>query len=301
MGTKKTFKLNKDYYGYIFIAPFIIVFLLFSFYPILNTFYLSFTNTQLMSGFKGEFSGLLNYTRLFETPMFMKSVKNTWLIWGLNFIPQMFFALLLAVLFNNQRLKLRGVGGFKAIYFLPNLLMPAAVASLFNSFLSLYGPVNQFLISIGITSEAINFLQLPVYAVSTVAFIQWWMWFGQTTIILFAGMTSISPTYYEAAMVDGASQFRMFKSITLPLLKPILVYTLVTSVVGGLQMFDIPFLLTNGTGQPQGSIMTMNILMNMKRTSAAGDIGAAAAVSVMIFLMSAVVSLIVMKLLSEKE
>ncbi len=298
---KQNCRINKDYFGYIFVAPFVIVFLLFSLYPIINTFYLSFTNTQLMTGFKGQFTGLLNYTRLFETPMFLQSVKNTWIIWLINFIPQITFALLLATLFNNQRLKLRGVGVFKAIYFLPNLLMPAAVASLFNSFLSLYGPVNQLLISTGITVEAINFLKLPFFTVSTVAFIQWWMWFGQTTIVVFAGMTSISLTYYEAAMVDGASQFAMFKFITLPLLKPILIYTLVTSVVGGLQMFDIPYLLTNGTGQPQGSIMTMNILMNMKRTSAAGDIGAAAAVSIMIFIMSAIVSLIIMKLLSEKE
>ncbi len=296
-----TSKVEKNYYGYLFIAPFVIVFLLFSFYPIVNTFYLSFTNTQLMTGFDGEFTGLLNYKRLFETPLFMQSVKNTWIIWILNFIPQMVFALLLAVLFNNQRLKLRGVGGFKAIYFLPNLLMPAAVASLFYSFLSLYGPVNQFLLSTGITTEAIDFLKSPFYAVSTVAFIQWWMWFGQTTIVVFAGMTSISPTYYEAAMVDGATQFQMFKAITLPLLKPILVYTLVTSVVGGLQMFDIPYLLTNGTGAPQGSIMTMNVLMNMKRTSAAGDIGAAAAVSVMIFIMSSIISVIIMKLLADKE
>ncbi len=298
---KQTYRLNKDFFGYIFIAPFIIVFLLFSLYPIVNTFYLSFTNTQLMTGFKGEFTGLQNYIRLFETPMFLQSVKNTWIIWLINFIPQITFALLLATIFNNQRLKLRGVGVFKAIYFLPNLLMPAAVASLFNSFLSLYGPVNQLLISTGMTSEAISFLKVPFFTVSTVAFIQWWMWFGQTTIVIFAGMTSISLTYYEAAMVDGASQFAMFKSITLPLLKPILIYTLVTSLVGGLQMFDIPYLLTNGTGQPQGSIMTMNILMNMKRTSAAGDIGAAASVSIMIFLMSALVSLIIMKLLSEKE
>ncbi len=296
-----TSKVEKDYYGYIFIAPFIIIFLLFSFYPIVNTFYLSFTNTQLMTGFKGTFVGLQNYTRLFDTPLFMQSVKNTWVIWILNFVPQMVFALLLATLFNNQRLKLRGVGIYKAVYFLPNLLMPAAVASLFYSFLSLYGPVNQFLLGAGIINEAIDFLKFPKYAVGTVAFIQWWMWFGQTTIVLFAGMTSISPSYYEAGMVDGATQYQMFKGITLPLLRPILVYTLVTSLVGGLQMFDIPYLLTNGTGAPQGSIMTMNVLMNMKRTSTAGDIGAAAAVSVMIFIMSSIISVIIMKLLSNKE
>lgn len=293
--------VNKNLYGYLFLIPFFLVFIAFSLYPIVNTFYLAFTNTQLLSGFEGEWVGLVNFKRLFETSLFVTSVKNTFTIWIISFIPQITFAMLLAVLFNNQRLKLKGVGVYKAIYFLPNLIMAVTVASLFSSLLSLYGPVNQFLVSNGFLKESIDYLKSASYTRFTVEFIQFWMWFGQTTIILYAGMTAISPTYYEAAMVDGATQKTMFFNITLPLLKPIVVYTLVTSLVGGLQMFDIPFLITNGKGDPNGSVMTMNVLMNMKRTSPAGDIGAAASVSVMIFIISSVLAFAVYKLLSEKE
>lgn len=297
----KKSKLNKDYYGYIFIAPFIIIFCLFSFYPIVNTFYLSFTNAKLMTGLKGDIIGLDNYKLLFQTDAFMTALKNTWIIWIFNFIPQIGFALFLSVLFTNKRLNLKGIGLFKTIFYLPNLLMPATIAALFFSFLSLYGPINQFLVSNGIIKEAIHFLNSGNFAKGTVVFIQWWMWFGQTTIVIMAGMTSISPSYYESAMIDGATQTNMFTGITLPLLKPILVYTMVTSLVGGLQMFDIPFLLTNGRGDPESSIMTLNVLMNLKRTSSQGDIGAAAAVSIMIFIMSSACAYLIFKFLQNDD
>ncbi|WDU83441.1 carbohydrate ABC transporter permease [Caloramator sp. Dgby_cultured_2] len=127
------------------------------------------------------------------------------------------------------------------------------------------------------------------------------MWFGTTLIIIMAGMTSISPSFYESAMVDGANSWQMFTKITLPLLRPVLVYILVTSLVGGMQMFDIPYMLTDGRGSPNGSIMTMNILMYMKFSSNKGHIGAAASVGVMIFLVTCISALIIIKLLKEKE
>ena len=124
-----------------------------------------------------------------------------------------------------------------------------------------------------------------------VVFIQWWTWFGQTLIIVMAGMTSIPVQLYEAAMVDGASAWQMFRRITLPLLKPILIFIFVTSLVGGMQMFDIPFLLTDGRGSPASSIQTNNILMYMKFASSKGHIGAASSVGVMIFIMTSICAL----------
>ena len=153
--------------------------------------------------------------------------------------------------------------------------MPAAVAALFFSLFSYFGPVNQFMVRAGFMSEAMHFLQDPMIARGLVIFIQWWMWFGVTIIILMAGMTSISISLYEAAMVDGATAMQMFRRITLPLLKPILIYIFVTSLVGGMQMFDIPYLLTDGRGSPSQSILTNNILMYMKFSSTQGHIGAA--------------------------
>ncbi len=248
-----------------------------------------------------EIVGLDNFTKLFSDKFFIQALKNTWKIWLLNFIPQIGIAMLLAVWFTSQRLKIKLVGFWRTIYYLPNLLMPATIAILFFNLFSLYGPVNQFTVRAGILNEAIDFFRSNGWTQSILIFVQWWMWFGATLIILMAGMTSISATYYEAAMVDGANAWQMFRKITLPLLKPVLVYTLVTSLVGGMQMFDIPYMLTDGRGSPNGSIMTLNVLMYMKFSSNKGHIGAAASVGVMIFIITCTASLLVFKVLQERR
>ena len=291
---------QRNYYGYLFIAPFIIGFLIFGLYPVYNTIYLSFTDTTLMTS-EANFIGLQNFERLFADDFFMKAVRNTWLIWGLNFIPQIGIALLLSVWFTSTRLKIRGIGGWRAVFYLPNLLMPAAIAALFFSLFSFYGPVNQFLVRVGILPEAMHFLQDVPITRSLVIFIQWWMWFGSTVIIVMAGMTAIPISLYEAAMVDGASSTQMFGRITLPLLKPILIFIFVTSLVGGMQMFDIPFLLTDGRGSPGSSIMTNNILMYMKFSSSRGHIGAASSVGVLIFIMTTICALGIFYFLRERD
>jgi multiple sugar transport system permease protein len=179
--------------------------------------------------------------------------------------------------------------------------MPAAVAALYFSLFSYYGPVNQWLVGSGYLEEAVHFLQKPSVARGLVIFIQWWMWFGQTIIIVMAGMTSIPTHLYEAAMVDGASSNQMFWRITLPLLKPILIFIFVTSLVGGMQMFDIPYLLTDGRGSPSGSIMTNNILMYLKFASSKGHIGAAAAVGVVVFIMTCICAAAIFYVLRDRN
>ena len=293
-------KFKRDHYGYIFIAPFIIAFLIFGLYPVYNTFYLSFTDTTLLGG-DANFVGLTNFTRLFADNIFMKAVKNTWIIWILNFIPQIGIAMLLAVWFTSLRLRLKGVGVWRALFFLPNLLMPAAIAALFFSLFSFYGPVNQFLVRAGILPEAMQFLQNQTIARGLVIFIQWWMWFGATIILLMAGMTAIPTALYESAMIDGANERQMLWRITIPLLKPILIFVFVTSLVGGMQIFDIPYLLTDGRGSPAGSIMTNNILMYLKFSSSKGHIGAASAVGVLVFIMTCICAFGIFYFLREKE
>ncbi len=293
-------RLKKISTPYLFLAPFVIGFLIFGLYPVLNTIGLSFTNTILMSK-NSEFIGLDNYRRLFADDVFMRAVRNTWTLWILNFLPQIGIAMLLAVWFNNARLNIRGVGMWRAMFYLPNLLTPAAVAALFASLFAYYGPVNQLVVRAGFVPEAVRFLESPEVARGLVVFIQWWTWFGQTMIILMAGMTSIPIPLYEAAMVDGANAWQMFTRVTLPLLKPILIYIFVTSLVGGMQMFDIPFLLTDGRGSPQSSIQTNNILMYMKFNSSKGHIGAASSVGVLVFLMTTACALGIFYFLSERD
>jgi multiple sugar transport system permease protein len=299
-GTKRFGGFRKNYHGYLFIAPFVIGFLIFGLYPIYNTFALSFTDFTLMAR-AGNFIGLKNFERLFADDVFLKAVRNTWLLWILNFIPQIGIAMLLSMWFTDARLKLKGVGAWRALFYLPNLLMPAAVAALFFSLFSFYGPVNQFMVRAGFLKEAMQYLQSAPVTRGLVVFIQWWMWFGQTVIIVMAGMTSIPISLYEAAMVDGATATQMFRRITLPLLKPILIYIFVTSLVGGMQMFDIPFLLTDGRGSPSSSIMTNNILMYMKFASSKGHIGASSSVGVLVFLMTSICALGIFYVLRERD
>ena len=293
-------KVRKEYYGYLFTAPFVIGFLLFGLYPVYNTFALSFTNTTVMSR-EAEFIGFQNFERLFADDFFWTAIKTTWLIWLLNFIPQIGIALLLSVWFTSTRLKIKAVGVWRAIFYLPNLLVPAAVSALFFSLFSFYGPVNQFMVRGGFLEEAMHYLQNRTVARSLVVFIQWWMWFGQTVIIVMAGMTSIPISLYEAAMVDGATATQMFRRITLPLLKPILIFIFVTSLVGGMQMFDIPYLLTDSRGGPGNAILTNNIHMYLKFSSSKGHIGAASSVGVVVFIMTCICALGIFYFLREKD
>lgn len=245
--------------AYLFIAPFVIVFLVFNIYPILLTFYYSLTNYSGMGGIaNAEFVGFGNYIRLVTDSYFFEAFGNTLKIWGFNFVVQMMIALGLALLFSDIRLKLKGVGLFRALFYLPNIITIASVALLFNILLDWnHGALNQMLLSLGIIDSPINWLNSPVYAQSAVALIGAWMWFGNSFIILLAGISGISRDYYEAAYIDGASWWQSFTNITLPQLKPILLYVLITSIIGGLQLFDLPMLLTDTRGAPQGSLNTM--------------------------------------------
>jgi len=146
------FKKNST--AYLFLLPFVLGFLVFGIYPILNTLLLSFTNTMIMGGGEAEFVGLDNFTRLFADGVFLRAVGNTWFLWILGFIPQICIPLFLAILFTNARLQIKGVGVWRAIFFLPNLLMPVAIAALFSTLFGLYGPMNQFLVRLGVLSEA---------------------------------------------------------------------------------------------------------------------------------------------------
>ena len=293
-------KLKHHQYGYLFVAPFIIGFLVFGLYPVVNTIVLSFTDRTLMSS-SYSFIGLRNFQNLFADTTFTTAITNTWALWLMNFIPQLEIAFLLAIWFTNNRLKLKGIGIWRMIFYMPNLMMASAVAALFFSLFSFYGPVNQFLVRSGFLAEAIDFTRRAAVMRGLVVFIQWWMWFGQTCILLMAAMTAISPSLYEAALVDGAGSFQMFRMITLPLIKPVLIYILVTSLVGGMQMFDIPYLLTDGRGSPHNSILTNTINMYMKFHSSKGHIGAASSVGLIVFLMTSVVALLIFFLLREKH
>lgn len=284
-------KLNN--YGYLFILPFFIVFITFTLYPIFLSFYFSFTSYSGMGD--PQFIGLANYKRLFTDTYFLKAFGNTLYIWGINFFFQLGIALLLAALFSDIRLRLKGLGFFRALFYLPNLITITSVALLFSILLGWHhGTINHILLDLGLISEPINWLNNPTTARWSVALIGAWMWFGNTFIILMAGISGISKDYYEAALIDGANRVQTFTKVTIPLLKPILLYVLITSLIGGLQIFDLPMLITDGTGAPQGSLNTM-VLYLYNQAFRYNNYGYAAAVAYGLFVITVIFSIITFK------
>ena len=183
-------------------------------------------------------------------------------MWIMGFVPQILLSLLLASWFSNTRMRIKGSGFFKGVIYMPNLIMASAFATLFFSMFSDIGPINKLMMSLGIFDKEFRFFS-NVWATRTiVAFMSFLMWFGNTTILLMAGIMGIDTSLMEAAEVDGAKPRQAFMSITLPLLKPILVYVMITSLLGGIQMFDVPQILTNGSGSPVNSTMTLIMSLN---------------------------------------
>ncbi len=295
----RKFSFRTRNYGYIFILPFFIFFISLQLYPILYTFFLSFTNLST-SAPEGDFIGFSNYIRLFTDKFFLQSIWNTWRIWILNFIPQLIFAVGLASILTRD--KIRGRSLFRGVYFLPNLVTAASVGVLFNVLLGWKeGTINNILVALRIIPETakIHFLASPVWISSSVSIILWWMWFGHSMILFMAAIIAVPRDLYDAAAVDGANAWNSFWKITLPQIRPVMVYVLITSLIGGLNNFDIPFVMGEGQnlggGGPQKAILTMVMhLYNMAFTGGRQR-GYAAAIAVALFIMVLIFSLIIFR------
>ena len=301
MGKKKSKVVQYNRWGYIFMIPFLVTYLIFQLIPLITTVYNSFFENY-RSGLKQigpNFIGFQNYATIFGNPDLWKYFGNTMIMWIAGFIPQIFFSLLLGAWFTDTSLRLKGQRFWKTVIYLPNLIMASAFAMLFFTLFGDSGPINSMLTSMGIVSAPIKFLSQTGTARGLVAFMNFIMWFGNTTILLMAGMMGIDPSLFEAAQVDGATATQVFWKITLPLLRPILLYVMITSLIGGLQMFDVPQILTNGTGDPARNTMTLIMYLNKHLFSK--NFGLAGALSVFLFIVTGILSLIVFKITVRKE
>ena len=292
-------------WGYIFILPFFVVYILFTLVPQLTTFYNAFFENY-RAGLRQigpNYVGFDNFVKLFTPDKsgnidMVKYFGNTVILWLLGAVPQVLVALLLAVFFTSYRLNIRGQQFFKTVIYMPNLIMAAAFSMLFFTLFSPVGPVNQILLSAGIADRAIDFLGIRVSVRLLVSLMNFLMWFGNTTILLMAGIQGIDQCLFEAADIDGANSLQVFFRVTLPLLAPILVYTIITAMIGGLQMFDVPQVLTNGKGTPDRTSFTMVMYLNSYLGNSK-NYGMAGAISVVLFLISATLSLVVYRTLSK--
>ena len=305
----KTVEYGK--YGILFVVPFFLVFAVFQLYPLLYTFY----NSMIYEAKNGrktisEF-GFGNFKNYVFGEMggseIWKALAVTAVLWILNFIPQLLLSLVLAAWFTDVKYKLKGTGAYKVIMYMPNIITAATIAVLFYAMFETNGPITQLLRNMGWVGKE-GLLMTGWASLIIIAFIQFWMWYGNTMIVLCAGILGINPSLYEAAMVDGANSKQQFFKITLPLLKPILQYTMVTSAIGGLQMFDIPYLFNSGgpivqvgNSAVNSTTTVMMLIRNYVATGNNQNMGRAASYSIVLFVVTMAVSLIFYKLTSDKQ
>lgn len=289
-------------WGYFFIAPFFIVYAIFSLYPLVSTFVNSFYEYYMdgLDQVGPNFIGFANYSKLFSTGSeLLIYAKNTMIIWLLCFIPQLFLSLLFSSWFTDLRLRLKATGFFKVVIYLPNVIMAAAMSMLFFALFSDIGPINSLLIKLNIITEPYRFLSGVASTRLIIAFINFIMWYGNTTIMLMAAINGIDTSLYESAQIDGANASQIFWKITMPLIRPILLYVLVTSLIGGIQMFDIPNIMTNRLGTPNNTSLTLVMFLNNHLYSK--NYGMAGAVSVLLFIIGLALSLIIFAMLKDND
>ena len=297
---KHTFSYAK--YGYLFSIPFFLAFLVFNLYPTLFTVLLGFTDSKGLGNITFHIlkdDPWKNFRAILKAPTFILSIKNTVVLWIMNFIPQITLALILTAWFTSRRNKIKGQGFFKVVFYMPNIITAASVAVLFNALFGYpKGPVNDLLINMGLRSEAYYFMNYPTATRWIVAFIQFWMWYGYTMIILVSGVLGINPEIYEAAEIDGANDRQIFFRITLPNLRTILTYTLVTSLIGGLSMYDIPKMLN--AGNPGNSTLTATMFIYNQSFQNSYMYARGAAASMILFVIIAVFSAIIFFLMRDR-
>ncbi|MBE6837548.1 MAG: sugar ABC transporter permease [Ruminococcus sp.] len=304
MATQKVKRKSVSYakWGYIFILPFFITFAVFTCVPLFSTIYNAFFENYLIQGWMQvgpNYVGIENFEKLFSVDVNLgKYFYNTFVMWIMGFIPQIVFSLLFAAWFTDLRLKLK-TGGYKIIFYLPNVIMAAAMGMLFSVIFAPGGPVNDVYKAITGSTESIMFFENEWPLRGVVALINFLMWFGNTTIMLMAAINGIDPSLYESAQIDGANPRQTFFKITLPLIRPILLYVLITSLIGGLQMFDVPKLLTGNGMAADRSAMTIVMLLDNHLYSK--NYGMAGAISVILFVVAAVLSLLVFAMVKERE
>lgn len=304
--------IQYDNWGYVFIAPFFVIYIIFSLIPLLTTFIFSlfeYYRVGLLT-VGPTFIGLENFKAIFTAGDSLgKYFLNTLIMWVMGFVPQIIISLLLAVWFTNTELNLKGQGFFKTVIYMPNLIMAATFAMLFFTLFSPNGPVNGMIrlivdktneAAIGVqkTMEPIRFFSSTAWTRTLVATMNFLMWYGNTTILLMAGVMGIDNSLFEAARIDGASPSQVFFKVTMPLLLPIFVYVFITSLIGGIQMFDVPQILTNSAGTPDRT--TMTIIMKLNNHLQSKNYGPAGAISVLLFVVTGVLSGLVYKITMSK-
>lgn len=270
--------------GYLFISPWLLGFLLLTLWPMVQSVYYSFTKYTLLEA--PEWIGLRNYERIFlEDNMFRQSLKITFLFVVISVPVKLFTALMVAILLNK---KIKGISVYRTLVYLPSLIGSSiAVAILWKNMFGIDGFLNKILGVIGI--GGISWISDPRTALGTLIVLVAWQ-FGSSMVIFLAGLKQIPAELYEASSVDGASRFRQFVRITLPMLSPVLLFNLVLQTIGSFQMFTQAFIITKG-GPINSTYMYALYLYN--RAFSRYEMGYASALAWILLIVIAIVTALI--------
>lgn len=288
MGKKMTLSKRQNLTGWMFILPAALLIVATSFIPMIQALLLSF---QSGKGVTLEFSGISNYIRMFQDKVFLQSIKNTFFYLIIQVPIMLLVALALASILNKKNLKFKGI--FRTAIFLPCATSLVSYAIIFRSLFAVDGFVNTVLIRMGFLNTGYNFLGNPTSAKIIIIVALLWRWTGYNMVFYLSGLQNIEYSIYEAAMIDGASAFQRFKSITIPLLRPMILLTAIMSTNGTLQLFDESMNLTSGG--PANATITMSHYIYNVSFKYVPTFGYAAAMSYLIFILVAVLAFIQMK------
>ena len=282
-------KLEQGYMGFVLILPWLIGFCIFKLYPFVSSLVYSFTDYDLFKGVQNVV-GFQNYIDAFTKAKNVKALKVTFTYAFMTVPLKLIFALSIAYILN---FKIKGVGLFRTAYYVPSILGGSvAIAVLWKALFKNDGVVNTILTMLGF--ESINFLADKNWALFIICLLRVWQ-FGSAMVLFLAALKGVPEDLYEAASIDGATSGQVFFKITLPLLMPILLYVAITSLIGGLQMFDVPQIITSGSGKPQMSCMTLIMYLNRVIGQGSKNYGLGGAISVVIFIITGALSMIVFK------
>ena len=279
---------------YVAVAPFYVLFLIFGLFPIGFSIVLSFTDWDGM----GEitFVGLAQYQYLIADPKFWNAVANTFIIWFLSTVPMLFIALVLAFLLHQN---IRFKGAYRVAYFVPNVTSMVAMAIVFGSvFSDSFGLVNSALTALG--ADTVKWLSTDVGIKITLSVMVIWRWTGYNAIIYLAALQAIPTELYDAAKVDGASTWRIFSSITVPLLRPVILFTVIVSTIGGLSLFTEPQVLLNTADGVPDEGMTI-VLYQYTQAFTQFDFGYGSAIAWALFVIASVFAVINWRLVRERK
>lgn len=283
--------------GWIFLAPATILIVIMNFYPMFEAFLMSFkTGSSASLVWADPFS--YNYKRMFQDQLFLRSVGNTFLYLLIEVPIMLILAILLAQILNNKDLKFKGF--FRTCVFLPCATSLVSYSLIFKSMFATQGLINTILLNLGVIEENINFLGTPGTAKAVIIIALIWRWTGYNMVFFLAGLQNIEYSVYEAAKIDGANGWQTFWQITVPLLKPTIVMTVIMSINGTLQLFDESMNLTKG-GPANSTITMSHYIYNSSFGQGVANFGYACAMSFFVLLLVAILSAINMKVGDKRD